>query len=107
MRLGTKKIKQEILKVAEQAYRRGYQQGNHFAKQGVTQHDCFQYRYRRDIKKPWGCPERYSDGKIHIRMGGWKSLDDIHLTGTELDRLLWNLESALYDKYEGESEDEL
>lgn len=99
-------LKKEIIKVAERAYRRGYQQGNHFASQGVTNHDCFTYRYRRDLKKPWGCPERYSDGKIHIRMGGWQSLEDIHITG-ELARLLFNLENHYRVEYEGDEEDEL
>lgn len=95
-----KRLRKEIFKIAEQAYRRGYQQGNHFASQGVTQKDCYKYRYRRNINKPWGCPERYVDGKINIRMGVWKSLEEIHET-SELEQLLWEIKSALFYAHEG------
>lgn len=56
----------ELLRQVERAYRRGFQQGHHFANHTInppTDEQVFNFRYVTTLKKDYGAPENYNQGK--------------------------------------------
>jgi hypothetical protein len=84
-----KKLKKQIIIACEKAYRRGYQHGNLYASDGVTQEHCSVYRYFKPIEKQIGCPEKHSDGEIRMvdQTKLFGNLEWVHLN-TDIDEAI-------------------
>jgi hypothetical protein len=84
-------LKKQIILVAENAYRRGYQHGNLYSGHGVTQQHCIEYRFEKPLGEAWCCPEKYHDGVIRMRQMLGVDLEVIHLGGGLGDILNYEL----------------